>query len=190
MRYLNGLSRSGWVLIGLVAGLIIAPAAAVAATVMILHGANGPAVNATNANQLLTAEAPPSTWVSEYGFNDVAGRCSNLPVVSRTRGFIVRQVNIDVFGGGTAGGNTTVFIYDAPGCATSKTVGEVDVSNANFVYPFNPGIALPPGGQVSIFYNGPSPQVRVQVLGYTVPRSDATATPVLLCAAAPGACVG
>ncbi len=87
---ISGLSRAGWLTAGLVGGLILAPTAAVAATVLVLHGANGPAVNATSDNQLLTAEAPPSTWVSEYGWADTAGRCSNLPAVSKTRGFAGR----------------------------------------------------------------------------------------------------
>jgi hypothetical protein len=175
------------VIVGLIAGLVIAPTAAVAATVMILHGANGPAVNATGNNQLLTAEAAPSTWVSEYGFNDRAGTCSNLPVVSKTRGFIVKQVNVDPLG--KAGGSSVVWIYRGAGCHSNGTVGEVDANATNVLYPFNPGIAIPARGQVSIFYNGPAAQVRVQVLGYTVPSSDAPAyTPVLVCADTASAC--
>jgi hypothetical protein len=188
MRYLKGLSRSGWVLIGLAAGLIIAPTAAVAATVMILHGANGPAVNATNASQLLTAEAPPSTWVSVVGFSQTAGQCSNLPVVSRTRGFIVRQINVDVQQG--SGAASDAFIYLGPHCSTPKQVGRVDLTNdGNMVYPFNPGVALPPGGQLSIGFNGPARAVLVHVLGYTVPGADVPGyTPVLVCSSAASAC--
>jgi hypothetical protein len=191
MRLSTKIARSGrtavWLIAGLAAGLILAPAAAVAATVMILHGANGPAVNATSANQLLTAEAPPSTWVSEYGFNAAAGSCANLPVVSTTRGFIVKQINVDVVG--VSSGDSVAFVSKGPGCASKNIVGEVDANGNNIVYPFNPGIALPRGGQVSIRYNGPAAGIRVQVLGYTVPASDAPGyTPVLLCSTAPSAC--
>jgi hypothetical protein len=178
MRLSTKIARSGrvagWLIAGLAAGLILAPAAAVAATVMILHGANGPEVNASSANQLLTAEAPPSTWVSEYGFSDVAGGCANLPVVSTTRGFIVKQINADVLG--VSSGDTAVYVSKGPGCVSKNIIAEVDANGNNVVYPFNPGIALPAKGQVSIRYNGPALQIRVQVLGYTVPGSDAPGT--------------
>lgn len=188
MRHLRGLSKSAWIIAGLLAGLIIAPATAVAATVMILHGANGPAVNASKDNQLLTAEAPPSTWVSEYGFNGQAGSCSNLPVVSKTRGFIVRQVNVQIFESPTSG--SVAYIYRGPGCLTKNTVGIVNANGGNVVYPFDPGIALPPRGQLSVLFNGPGGGINVNVLGYTVPASDAPGyTPVLKCAIAKGACV-
>jgi hypothetical protein len=184
---ISGLSRAGWLAVGLVGGLILAPTAAVAATVMVLHGANGPAVNATNADQLLTAEAPPSTWVSEYGWNDAAGTCSNLPAVSTTRGFVVKQINVDVLGATTA--DSVVYVYRGTGCEGKNTVGEVDANGTNDVYPFDPGIALPEKGQLSILYNGPVGQVRVQALGYTVPASDAPAyTPVVECSTAANAC--
>lgn len=177
----------GWVIVGLVAGLVLVPTAAVAATLMVLHGANGPGVNATNANQLLTAEAPPSTWVSEYGWNDAAGTCSNLPAVSKTRGFVVKQINIDVLG--TEADDSVVYIYRGTGCSSKNTVAEVDANGANVVYPFDPGLALPAKGQLSILYNGPVSQVRVQALGYTVPASDAPAyTPVVVCTTAVSAC--
>jgi hypothetical protein len=179
--------RLGWVIVGLVAGLVLMPAAAVAATFMVLHGANGPAVNATNDNQLLTAEAPPSTWVSEYGWNDAAGTCSNLPAVSKTRGFIVKQVNVDILGATTA--DSVVYVYRGTGCDSDNTVAEIDANGTNEVYPFDPGIALPEKGQLSILYNGPVNQVRVQALGYTVSASDAPAyTPVVVCSTAASAC--
>jgi len=186
MRYLRGLPSVGWVIVGLVAGLILAPAAAVAATVMVLHGANGASVNATSDNQLLTAEAPPSSWVSEYGWNGEAGTCSNLPAASATRGFIVRQINIDVLG--LASSDSIVYVSRGPGCS-GKVIAEVDANGTDVVYPFTPGVALPAKGQLSFLYNGPVSQVRVQMLGYTVPAADAPAyTPVLVCSTAASAC--
>ena len=184
---ISGLSRAGWLTAGLVGGLILAPTAAVAATVLVLHGGNGPAVNATNDNQLLTAEAPPSTWVSEYGWSDAAGRCSNLPAVSNTRGFVVKQLNVDLIGATSS--DSIVFLYRGTGCSSKNTIGEVDANGVNVVYPFDPGIALPEKGQLSILYNGPVGQVRVQALGYTVPASDAPSyTPVIVCSTAASAC--
>jgi len=186
-RKISGLSRVGWLVAGLVIGLVVAPAAAVAATFMVLHGANGAAVNATNDNQLLTAEAPPSTWVGEYGWADAAGVCSNLPVVSKTRGFVVKQINVDPLGSET--GDSVVYLYRGPGCSSKNTIGEVDANGNDVVYPFDPGVALPAKGQVSILYNGPVSQVRVQVLGYTVPAADAPSyTPVIVCTTAINAC--
>ncbi len=74
MLALTKLSRSGSLLAGLAAGLILTPAAAMAATILVVHGANGPAVNATAGNQLLNSEAPPSAWHSTEARG--TGRCA------------------------------------------------------------------------------------------------------------------
>jgi hypothetical protein len=110
-----------------------------------------------------------------------------LPVASKTRGFVVKQLNVDFLG--AAASDSVVFVYRGPGCSSKNTVGEVDANGVNVVYPFDPGIALPEKGQLSVLYNGPVGQVRVQALGYTVPASDAPSyTPVIVCLAAASAC--
>jgi hypothetical protein len=190
MRFLRGLSKSGWIIVGLVAGLFLAPAAAVAATSLVLHGSNGPAVNATGDGQLQTAEAPPSTWVSEFGWNNLVGSCSNLPPVSSTAAFIIRQVNVDVQVNARSGNTGLVYVYDGAGCKASQIVAEVDTTvGGNDTYPFNPGIAVPAKGQISILFGGTAAGIGVNVLGYKVPKADApAATGVVVCSHAVKAC--
>jgi hypothetical protein len=183
MRYFRWIPRSGWMLGGLIAGLALAPGAAVAASFTLLHGANGPAVNATNGSQLLTAEAPPSSWTSIFGWNGTPGSCSNLPSASARQGFVIRQADVDFLPSGSGSGSTPsiVWLFDGAGCQTSQLVGEVNMSGSS-VIPFTPGIALPRNGVMSIRYNGTALEVRVYALGYTVPASDAPAsTRVLVC---------
>src|SRR5216684_7776996 len=125
MRFLAKVSRSAWLIVGIVGGLILAPAAAVAATFMVLHGANGPAVNATNASQLLTAEAPPSAWESVVGWNNHVGSCSNLPTPNAAGGFVIRQIDVDMLAGS---GRGSVYFYDGPGCSAGRNFAVVDAA--------------------------------------------------------------
>ena len=189
MRYLRGLSRSAWVIAGLVAGLIIAPTAAVAATVMILHGANGPAVNATSDNQLLTAEAPPSSWTSVDAWDNLAGHCSNLPTANTTGGFIVRQVNVDVQVNPRSGTGGLALLFEGAGCKVGHIFGQVEIGSGSVTFPLTPGIALPKKGVLSVLFEGEAAGIAVDVLGYKVPASDATAaTAILTCSHAASAC--
>jgi hypothetical protein len=186
MRFFAKISRSAWLIVGIIGGLILAPAAAVAATFMLLHGANGPAVNASNANQLLTAEAPPSAWESVVGWNDSVGSCSNLPTPNASGGFIVRQVDVDMLPGS---GRGTVYLYDGPGCSAGHTFADVDAASGSTVLPFTPGIALPEKGVISVELVGAAAGTQLFVLGYKVPASDVTApTPAVRCAFTPSAC--
>jgi hypothetical protein len=189
MRFLRGLSKSAWVIVGLVAGLVIAPAAAVAATAAILHGANGPAVNATNASQLLTAEAPPSSSVSVFGFVNVAGQCSNLPTANATGGFVVRQIDILVDVNDRSGTFGTAEISEGPGCNANRLFAEAAAGEGTVVLPFTPGIALPKNGVISVRFEGAAAGLTVDVHGYKVPASDAPAySPVIRCSHAASAC--
>jgi hypothetical protein len=186
MRFLAKVSRSAWVIVGIVGGLMLAPAAAVAATFMVLHGANGPAVNATNASQLLTAEAPPSAWESVVGWNDTVGSCSNLPTPNASGGFIIRQLDVEMLVGS---GRGTVYFYDGPGCLPGRSIALVDAASGNTVIPFTPGIALPKKGVISARLIGSAAGTQFYVLGYKVPASDVSApTPTVICAFTLSAC--
>jgi hypothetical protein len=189
MRFLRGIPKSAWVVVGLIAGLVVAPTAAVAATVMILHGANGPAVNATTANQMLTAEAPPSAWATVYGWDFLVGRCSNLPTANAAGGFIVRQVNVDVEVNARSSTGGTAVLFEGAGCKAGHVFAQADAAQGTVVLPFTPGIALPKNGVISFVFEGAAAGIEVDVHGYKVPASDAPAsTPVINCSHAASGC--
>ena len=102
---------------------------------------------------------------------------------------MIKQINVQALAG-TVSGTSIVFIFSAAGCNGNKLVADVSLNDASVVYPFEPGMALPPSGQLSIAYSGPARAIRVHVLGYRVPGADAPATPVLVCSSAKGACGG
>jgi hypothetical protein len=180
MLLFSRIPRPGWLAIGLGVGVVMAPAAAAAATVVVLHGSNGPSVRATNAHQLLTTDAPPSAWVSVFGSGSTAGACSNLPPVSSTRGFIVRQADVDI--AFSPSGISRVFIYSGSGCQGGHEIAEEQGNGATVMVPFNPGIALTKGQDLSFAFNGPAPRVLINVLGYRVAATDVGAnTPVIDC---------
>jgi hypothetical protein len=190
MRALTKLTRSGWLTAGLATGLILAPGGAMAASVLILHGANGPAVNATSGNQLLTAEAPPSSWRSIEAWG--IGRCVELPAISATQSFIVRQVILTDTAAQSPYGVKNVWLFDNSANCSSELFGQAAFtdqpttsSQPTIALPFSPGIAVPPGGHLWANIEsdvGTNAAVAIQVLGYTVPRADAPAvTPVTYC---------
>jgi hypothetical protein len=189
MRFLRGIPKSAWVIGGLIAGLVIAPTAAVAATAMIVHGANGPAVNATTDNQMLTAEAPPSAWASVYGWAFLVGQCSNLPTANAVGGFVVRQVNVDIEVNARSGTGGTALLFEGAGCKAGHLFAQADAVQGTVVLPFTPGIALPKNGTISILFEGAAAGIEVHVHGYRVPASDVPAyTPVITCSHAASAC--
>jgi hypothetical protein len=175
MTQIKTLSRSGWLLAGLLAALIVVPSAAAAATVGVteLAGANGQRAAVTRAGQLTTAEAAPGSYQTRLaGANATAGSrsaCVTYPAISASKAFIVREFTVNVTGiAGTLG---SVVFYEGANCQPRLGFDQVSVTTPGLtVLPVDPGIALPRGGKVSVSVGGIS--ALVAVFGYTVPARD------------------
>jgi hypothetical protein len=178
MKRLNPLSRSGWLLAGVLVALVVVPAGAVAATIGVteLAGSNGQRADVTQAGQLDATEAPPSSFVTRLGGVDLTSasqsECVTFPVVSAAKAVVIRQFTVTAYSvPGTLG---SVLLYEGPACQPSDVIDQLSYTTPGITsLPIDPGVALPEGGTISVNVLGLG--VLVAFLGYTVPAGDVPA---------------
>ncbi len=172
----RGARGTAWLAVGVAVGLILAPAAAVAAGVGVtsLIGSNGTKVAVTGAGQLATAPADASRYRSFTDANLNSGGatgCQTLYTAPRGWSFVLTQITVDAWADPTPGAFNGAAIYLGTGCTrliadwNPPTVGA-------FVFPFSPGIVVPHGHSVAAYVNG---GVKAEAFGsgYLIPVSDA-----------------
>jgi hypothetical protein len=168
MSRLRSMSRSGWVVVGLVLGAIAIPAVAVAATATLvtIRGNNHNAA-VSPAGQLRTVTMDPAnTFHTESYVGDAA--CVPLFTVPADKSVVIRHINVSVFDTptnetnrylnvitGTCGQTPTSFLADV------RITGQGPIS-----IPLGDGISLPAGTQVNGFFLGADGFV--DLFGYTM----------------------
>jgi len=171
-----------WLAVGVAVGLILAPAAAVAASIGVtsLVGSNGTKVVVTGAGQLTTSPADASTYrsFSDANLNNSgSGGCQTLYTAPRGWSFVLTQVTIDAWADPTPGAFNGAAIYMGSGC--NRLIADWNPPTiGSFVFPFSPGIVVPTGHSLAAYVNG---GVKAEAFGYgyLIPARDArTATPV------------
>lgn len=168
-----------WLAVGVAVGLILAPAAALAATVGVtsLIGANGTKAVVTGAGQLTTSPADVSMFRSFTDANLASGGCRSLYTAPRGWSFVLTQITIDAWADPKPGAFNGAAIYMGSGC--NRLIADWNPPTiGSFVLPFSPGVVIPPGHSVAAYVTG---GVRAEAFGYgyLVPARDArTATPV------------
>jgi hypothetical protein len=168
-----------WLAVGVAVGLILAPAAAVAASVGVtsLIGADGTKAVVTGAGQLTTAPADLSRFRSFTNANLAAGGCRTLYTAPHGWTFVLTQITIDAWADPTPGAFNGTAIYMGSGC--NRLIADWNPpSIGSFVFPFSPGLVIPAGHSIAAYVNG---GVKAEAFGYgyLVPvRSARTATPV------------
>src|SRR5580704_12779630 len=113
-----------WVVVGVVVGLLLVPATvgAATATLVELRGPSGVTAQVTHAQQLQTAEAPPSSF---QGFSaTLTPGCTNIFTVPGTRGYVLRQLTV-------VGAGSNVIFYVGSNCTgTPFSQAEVPTGGA------------------------------------------------------------
>lgn len=177
MSRLRTLSTGAWIAIGLVAGSILAPAAAVAAqTVVGIVGPNNARAGVTYAGQLRTAEAPPSAMQVFARNGVVTGPCGDVTANVGARGYVMKQVVFDVYADSADPGPADfVAVYTDAGCAGQPIAIITPATAGVWSYPLDPGFAIQPGGGLWTKASG-QVESNVTVYGYTVPATDVPAT--------------
>lgn len=171
MAQLRKLSTGAWIAVGLVVGLVLAPAGAIAATSLVgIVAANGTRAGVTGAGQLNVAEAGPVTF-RELGVPSPSG-CATIFKVPAVDGFIIKSITFDTWADPTPGGGNVAAVYSGAGCSAAN---EVFVANPGGVgdstVPFDPGFAVGPNGILT--YNvGGNVLADVYITGYLVPKAD------------------
>ena len=174
MNRIKSLSRSGWLVVGLLAGLVLAPSAAIATATGLteLVGPGGHRASVTIAGQLNVAQAAPSDFAFRLASVDTTSSfCQAAHVISHKLGFIVTEITVDTFDLPSPGANDSVVIFEGAHCTPKMVVTVVNPGSFGLtVVPLNPGLGLPAGGTMSIKVSDMG--ALANIYGYTVPSKD------------------
>jgi hypothetical protein len=162
-----------WLAVGLAVGLILAPAAAVAATIgaVKLVGADNVTAQVTRAGQLETAIAQPTTFRAFYDLNLGGSTCDTVYTAPAGYSLIVQQVTIDVFADTTPGSGDTVSVATDNNCQ-NLLFDDNPPSNGASVFPLGPGIVVPAGHSLYAIAKD-NVEAEIYGYGYLVPVADA-----------------
>jgi hypothetical protein len=187
---IKNISRTGWLVAGIVAALLLVPTTAVAvttATITIIKGGTSAGeANVTAAHQLLSTTANPNAYVNTT-YADITGQsAAYAPIASPPSGdaLIVTTIHLNTYNDPTPGPADFITFVIETGTACSSgshvgsyvepvtpgTLGETDI-------PYNPGLAVPAGDALCAAAIG-SYDAWVSATGYTVPSSEVPAGPL------------
>ena len=171
--------RPGWLAIGVAVGVILAPAAAVAAGIGVtsLVGPNGTKATVARSGQLLTAQADPNMirdFVADTDGDGSSSGCDKAYGPPKGYSFVLTQISVDTWTNTTPGADNDTLILlgtaksnclDPIGDVNSPGIGELTI-------PFSPGIVVPAGDDVGIVTNG-NVNAEAYGEGYLVPSAAA-----------------
>lgn len=188
MSKIKNISRTGWLVAGIIAALLLVPTTAVAvstATMTIIKGgsASGEA-GVTEAHQLLSTTVNPKAYVNT-GPSEIINVNGYAIIASPPSGdaLIVTTIHIDTFDDPAPETNQYLlfFIADSTTCAgsivgsyrtivTPSSIGETDI-------PFTPGLAIPAGDALCAEATN-NIEGYGSATGYTVPSGEVPAGPL------------
>ena len=189
MSKIKNISRTGWLVAGIIAALLLVPTTAVAvstATMTIIKGgsASGEA-SVTAAHQLLSTTVNPKAYVNTGTAEITSGLNGYAIIASPPSGdaLIVTTIHIDTFYDPAPETNQYLLFFIAPSttCAgsivdpyqtivTPSSIGETDI-------PFTPGLAIPAGDALCAEATN-NIEGYGSATGYTVPSGEVPAGPL------------
>jgi hypothetical protein len=163
-----------WLVVGLVIGLVIAPTAAVAATLSLVNiaGPNGTKAVVTKDGQLLTvsANAESVRYFHYYRLAEGTG-CTKVFTAPTGQSLILTQVSADVWDDPSPGASNEVLVTTDPTCHAVMAESNPGTTGAQD-FQFDPGVVIPPGKSLYA-QAGDAIQCDIVGSGYLVPVADA-----------------
>jgi len=179
MRKLVKRSGGPWLAAGLVAGMLLAPAAAIGAAGLVgIVGSNGKRAQVTAANQLQTAPAGPSQYRSKWTAGVSSGGCLQVFAVPSTRGAVVTRVTANTWTNPSPGAANNVTIFRDAACTVSTASIVTRINPPGFgidVVEFDPGFALKANARLYAQAQG-GVITELTVTGYLTPKAAVPAT--------------
>ena len=186
MSRIKNLSRGAWIVVGIVVALVLVPTAAFATLSFVgIEGTSLHKADVTAASQLLAAEASPSKFKAfDSGSLSSSSGCFKVASIPSTEGYVLRQVQVDVYADPSPGIGQHVLVTDGAGCG-GTIISDVNPGSIGVtVVPFTPGIAVAPGGAISVEALG-SVVAEIYALGYTVPPGDVPSSTAVVGSSSP-----
>ena len=188
MSKIKNISRTGWLVAGIIAALLLVPTTAVAvstATMTIIKGgsASGEA-SVTAAHQLLSTTVNPKAYINT-GPSEIINVNGYAIIASPPSGdaLIVTTIHIDTFSDPAPETNQYLLFFITPSTTcgggqvgsyqtvvTPSSIGETDI-------PFTPGLAIPAGDALCAEATN-NIVGDASVTGYTVPSGEVPAGPL------------
>ena len=168
MSRIRDLPGAAWVAIGLAAGALIVPAAAVAAGNVGIIGSNGHTAKVTASGNLQVAEATPAAFKEYVRTNFTPGTCTKVATAPLHKGFVLKQATFDFFADPSPGLANNILLFTTKTCTTPSIIFDVNPGSINaYQYGFEPGFAVAPGHSLYAREQG-SVEGELYLLGYTV----------------------
>ena len=168
-------TRLVWIVIGFLVAVVAAPTAAVAIALKFtgIQGAtSGNKAEVSKDNQLLVAEANPSTYYNS-GFVSVASLQVIANSVPGGDALVVKSITLNAYSAIGTDPYIGVHVTSAANCSGPDLFVEaVDVAsgvNSTVTLPFIPGLVIPSGGSLCASGSGASADGHVS--GYLVPAA-------------------
>jgi hypothetical protein len=162
-----------WLAVGVAAGVLLAPAAAVGAAGLVrIVGSNGKRAEVTPANQLQTASASPAQFRSVLTFV-VSSSCLPVFTAPAKKGVVVTSIVFNVLQNSTPGIDAYAAVYRTASCANSNAdlvARDTPTGTGVSVVPFEPGFALKAGAKLYAKASG-GVLSDLRITGYLVPKN-------------------
>jgi hypothetical protein len=147
MSRIRDLPGAAWVAVGLAAGALIVPAAAVAAGNVGIIGSNGNTAKVTTSGSLQVAEATPASFKEyiRFGLIDSAG-CVKVATVPAKKGFVLKELTVDVWDDPSPGSGQDIEFFTTKTCTVRSIIFDVNPGSVGaYQYAFNPGFGVARG---------------------------------------------
>jgi hypothetical protein len=165
--------RTVWVALVIVAALVAAPVGAVAAISSVhVVGGSGTTAQVDGANQLLTTESSPKTYVLRGYFQvTTGGGCVTFVTPPANRAFILKQIVVRVKTSPSFDASHVVLFAAEASCNGAFVFEDQPSHLGTEVFDFDPGMPIPSTGRVTVEAVGSGLSAEIAVSGYTVPAA-------------------
>jgi hypothetical protein len=164
--------RSGWTLLGIAVGLVVAPVSALAAfsDVRVVGVFGNPPTAVTPAYQLQTAEIAPDR-IRTYDVTTVSSACNTVNIPPGNS-FLIKTIQFDAYSTPTPGLSDSVYVNAAPNCGGSHIASLTPLSNReNATVPLEPGVPIAAGSGFSVLTGTSDMAAEVHITGYLMPSN-------------------
>jgi hypothetical protein len=172
-------SGGPWLAAGIVAGILLAPAAAIGAAGLVgIVGSNGKRAQVTPANQLQTAPASPGSYRSKWTPGISNAPCTVVFAAPAKKGLVVTRMQANTWTNPTPGAANFVTLYRDAVCTSSTTTIVARINPPGFgiqTVEFDPGFALKAGKKLYANTQG-GVITDLTMTGYLVPKKAVPST--------------
>jgi hypothetical protein len=175
MQRIRKVSRGGWLAIGILLALVLAPSAAIAtaAGVTEITGPGGQRAAVTDAGQLTVTQTTAGSYEVRGGSEDTTTTtpaCLSFPAISATTGFVIKEITVSVYSDPSPG-TSELGLDEGPNCNVAQVITTLTPASVGMtVLPIDPGLAIPAGGTFSFAVQDMG--AFVTLYGYKVPSSE------------------